>query len=311
MTNLIVVQPFLRFARVPSPPPASSSASPPLPDGWARVAAWAEAALSAGAAEEASPGRRPFFSVHVALFLALLAAATGLLFLVARPTTSRDDDRREKREAESVPEQAGAVDKNESAAKPDVLAEAERHIISSRFIYLYPQLRVLAGAGYTPFGLDDISGSLRIDGIFASLLRTLRAERPDEPGGLRAALGGAADAWDLRALDAAIAAGLADRGDPVEMGAPYETHQHVGSRGRCLCAKFGMHHTQVMLDHLVRSEDEKRQREAAASRRLLEHYDVMDDTPLAAQVRARACLGPGPTRRLRPVDCSDIFPNRQ
>jgi hypothetical protein len=53
-------------------------------------------------------------------------------------------------------------------------------------------------------------------------------------------------------------------------GAPlkaiYETHQHVGSQCNCLCAKYGIHNKQVMLDHLLRSEDEKRAKEAKESK---------------------------------------------
>jgi len=108
MTNLIVVQPFLHFARTSSsPPPTSSSASPPIPEGWARIVTWAEEVLSAGSFEE-SLGHRLFLSAHVALFLALLVAATGL-FLVARPTLR--DDRHEKMDVEIVPALAGTVEK--------------------------------------------------------------------------------------------------------------------------------------------------------------------------------------------------------
>jgi hypothetical protein len=112
------------------------------------------------------------------------------------------------------------------------------------------------------------------DRIFLSLLKTLHKEDKDDADGLLAALLDHAEVVDLKKLDETIKQSLLDRGDPIEMckidGSPlravYATHQHVGSQCNCLCAKFGMHHTQVMLDHLIRTKDEKRARETEESK---------------------------------------------
>jgi len=117
MTNLIVVQPFLHFARASSPPSVPPPVSLPTPDGWARVVAWAEEVLSAGSGKE-SLGQALFFSVHFALFLALLVVATGL-FMVAK--LASQDDRQEKREI--VPEQEGTVEKELSRDEADTTTD--------------------------------------------------------------------------------------------------------------------------------------------------------------------------------------------
>ena len=173
-------------------------------------------------------------------------------------------------------ENQASMMQSEELHSGDLFAEAERHLLSSEFIYLYSELRVLSGAGYAPFPLDDIDckggtrdGILR-DKIFLSLLKTLRREDKDDPDGLTAALKKEQAVVDLKQIEEYVEQGLVDRGDPVEMcpidGVPlravYAKHQHVGSQANCLCAKYGLHHTQVMLDHLVRSEDEKRAKEA-------------------------------------------------
>jgi hypothetical protein len=143
----------------------------------------------------------------------------------------------------------------------------------------------LSGAGYAPFPLDAIDCKEAKDGkvglpndrIFLSLLKTLHKEDKDDADGLLAALSDHAEVVDLKKLDETIKQSLLDRGNPVEMckidglhlRAVYATHQHVGSQCNCLCAKFGMHHTQVILDHLIRTEDEKRAREAEESKVLI------------------------------------------
>jgi hypothetical protein len=69
----------------------------------------------------------------------------------------------------------------------NLLTEAEVHLVSSQFIYLYSELRILSGAGYTPFAFEDCGGNergVRNDSIFVSLLKSLRKEDMDDPEGL-------------------------------------------------------------------------------------------------------------------------------
>lgn len=103
MTNLIVAQPFVNFARTTTPPPTVLTVSPPHPEGWARVAAWAEEVLAGGLTEEA-PSQMRFFSVLFLLLLAVLVASTGLF---AGPTT-RDGI------VEKEANEEGAVEKDQS-----------------------------------------------------------------------------------------------------------------------------------------------------------------------------------------------------
>ena len=144
---------------------------------------------------------------------------------------------------------------SEESRKGGLLAEAEQHLLSSNFIYLYSELRVLSGAGYAPFSRDDIdvkkgtNKGVLSDTIFLNLLKTLRKEDKDDPEGLLAALSTYPDVIDLKKFDEYIKQSLVDSGDPPK--ADYESHHHIGSPGNCLCAKHGLHYAQVLLDHAV------------------------------------------------------------
>lgn len=167
----------------------------------------------------------------------------------------------------------------------DVFEEGRHHLVHSSLIYLLADARNLSDTGYTPFEFRDLCvesdvsgmGGIRDEKIFASILKILRAEVHGEKDGL---VGpslykdrGRSEGL-VQALDRYIEVSLEDPGDQVSLCSrktrrrplqwKIESHQHVGSSDTCLCTKFGMHYTQVLIDHILRTEEEKREREKIA-----------------------------------------------
>ncbi|CAB9515543.1 Lipase class 3 family protein [Seminavis robusta] len=171
--------------------------------------------------------------------------------------------------------------KEEKSNEGNVFDEALKQLVWAKFAYIFSDARKLSATGFAPFsynhlGLEHHPEGLSLGSIFACLLRILRSEDSDSQVGMSTGnfYKDRQDPGLLQAVEFAIEVSLKDKGDPVELcridSKPYEvmvdTHQHVGSHKTSLCTKFGMHHTQVLVDHLIRSEEEKRRREAEAKK---------------------------------------------
>jgi hypothetical protein len=170
----------------------------------------------------------------------------------------------------------------ESVSSPNELfGEARIHLAIAQMAYFLADMRLLSDTGYTPFSFDEVSCEVNIEGItnaqvLANVFRILRVETRGEKEGLAGTnlhKDRGEDQSLLLALEKYAELSLKDTGDPYEicpintdpLNSMIDQHQHVGSRRQCLCTKFGLHHMQILLDRLVRTEDEKRKKEKVDS----------------------------------------------
>jgi hypothetical protein len=174
----------------------------------------------------------------------------------------------------------------ESVSSPNELfGEARIHLGIAQMSYFLANMRKLSDTGYTPFSFDEVClldgiRGIANDQIFANVFRILRVEGRGEKEGLSGTVAGtnlykdqSEDHTLLCALEKYAELSLKDKGDPIEIcpinaepiNSLMDQHQHVGSRCRCLCTKFGLHHMQILLDRLARTEDEKRKKEKVES----------------------------------------------
>jgi hypothetical protein len=176
--------------------------------------------------------------------------------------------------------ESAEIEKARPSTSDGVLEEARVYLVQSLLTYLLIDARKLSDTGYTPFPYEEVCIEHKTQGIsnadiFGNIIDILRAEGRGEKEGL-AGKNMHKDQTDpglLQTLENLIKISLDDKGDPVQMcpltSEPLQDlidqHQHVGSCSNCLCTKFGLHHMQVMIDHLVRTEDEKREKEKAES----------------------------------------------
>jgi hypothetical protein len=168
-------------------------------------------------------------------------------------------------------------------------SEAQLYLAESTMIYLYSAIRVLSATGHTTFdyhticvkcpcpatnrrtkgqilltALQELRMIERNSGMYTGIVTKQQAEQRES----------GSDRSLLKALDKLIAASLKEAGEKVREcpldGRPYSfeinEHQHVGSTDQCLCTKFGLHYSQVLLDHLAISEQEKADKEARENR---------------------------------------------
>jgi hypothetical protein len=167
----------------------------------------------------------------------------------------------------------------------ELFGEARIHLGIAQMSYFLADMRKLSDTGYTPFSFDEVCVEDAIigianDRIFANVFRILRVEGRGEKEGLAGTVAGtnlhkdqSEDHTLLYALEKYAELSLKDKGDPIEMcrissdplNSMIDQHQHVGSRCQCLCTKFGLHHMQILLDRLARTEDEKRKKEKVES----------------------------------------------
>jgi hypothetical protein len=162
--------------------------------------------------------------------------------------------------------------------------EAQHHLALSVMVYLYSDLRSLSATGFTTFSFESIAllksdklGSKgRLSGeIIMSALAELRQESSKDTDGLFDKLANKEDKEHgsdnslLQALELLVQRSLKTPGTEVTMcpinAKPlkydYEAHQHVGSCDQCLCYRYGMHYSQVLVDHLLISEEQKEKQE--------------------------------------------------
>jgi hypothetical protein len=160
--------------------------------------------------------------------------------------------------------------------------EAQYYLTLSIMVYLYSDLRSLSATGFTAFPFESIallkSDNLGSDGripgeiIMNALTELRRASSKDK--GLFDQLSNKKDKEHtdsslLQALELLVETSLKKPGKEVAMcpidAKPfkddYATHQHIGSCEQCLCYRYGMHYSQVLVDHLLICEEEKEKQE--------------------------------------------------
>jgi hypothetical protein len=162
--------------------------------------------------------------------------------------------------------------------------EAQYYLTLSVMVYLYSDLRSLSATGFTTFPFETFallkSDNLGRDGripveIIMNALAELRRSSSKDNERLFDQLANKEDKEHnsdnslLPALEVLVEMSLKKPGKEVTLcsidGKPfkddYATHQHVGSCDQCLCYRYGMHYSQVLVDHLLISEEEKEKQE--------------------------------------------------
>lgn len=202
-------------------------------------------------------------------------------------TPSEEDEQDVKKKAARTPAMYCVViepPKSTLETNQSLYSEAQLYLAESTMIYLYSAIRVLSATGHTTFDYHNIcvqcsecdhSTEGRTKGqILLTALQELRMI--DRNSGMHGMVTkveykeSESDSSLLKALDKLIAASLKETGEKVREcaldGKPFayeiDVHQHVGTTDQCLCTKFGLHYSQVLLDHLVISEKEKADKEA-------------------------------------------------
>jgi hypothetical protein len=165
--------------------------------------------------------------------------------------------------------------------------EAQQYLALSVMVYLYSDLRSLSATGYIALPFETIAllksdnqgNQGRFTGeIIMNALTELRRALSKDTDGLFGQLADkedketSSDSSVLQALELLVKMSLKKPGNEVEMcpieAKPfkdkYETHQHVGSCDQCMCYRYGMHYSQVLVDHLLITEEEKEKQEQVA-----------------------------------------------